>query len=73
MKTFNWHAIISGLVSGIAGILSYIAVAPPSLQTQIPQLFPEADRGTIGLWLKILMTIAGLYSAASLNKSTPTK
>lgn len=44
----------AGVVAAITGILSYIASVPPELQEQVPMLFPEEHRGTIGLWLRVI-------------------
>ena len=42
---------INRLVTGLSLFLAFIASAPPSLQNQIPQLFPEKYRGFIALAL----------------------
>ncbi|MEI8045600.1 MAG: hypothetical protein WCL11_29600 [Verrucomicrobiota bacterium] len=56
---------LSGLLGAITGILSYIASIPPSLQDQVPQLFPEQYRGTIGLWLRVIAGLSLVYFAKS--------
>ncbi len=61
----NWKTLTSGLVAAITGVLSYIASAPPELQNQIPQMFPEQYRGTIGMALKIIAAVATVVFAAS--------
>jgi len=45
---------ISGILAALSSFLAFIALAPPELQNQIPQVFPEKYRGTIALILAFL-------------------
>lgn len=54
--------LVSGSVAGIGELLAKIANAPPELQTQIPQMFPEQFRGWISLVCQTLSGIAFLYA-----------
>lgn len=62
---------VSGIIAALTGVLSFIASAPPELQNQIPQLFPEAHRGTIGLWLRVTAAVATMYFAKSAQDQKP--
>ncbi len=66
---FSLPTLISGAVAGIAQILSFVASAPPELQTQIPQLFPESQRGNIAIWLHVVTVLAGLYAVHAASQA----
>jgi len=68
----NWRTTASGIVGAVTGILSYIASVPPELQAQVPQLFPEQYRGTIGLWLRVITGLALLYLGKSAKDASST-
>jgi hypothetical protein len=63
--------IIGGSATGVLTILAFIAGAPPSLQNEIPQLFPEQYRGTIALWLHVLQAVAAMYTAHEASQAAP--
>ena len=67
--TINFPTIISGSIAGIGSILSFIAQAAPSLQNEVPQLFPESQRGTIALWLHVITVVAGIYALHSASQA----
>ncbi len=54
--------LVSGGLAGIGEILGKIADAPPALQNQIPQMFPEQIRGYIAITCQTLAGIAFVYA-----------
>lgn len=59
----NWKSLISGAGAAILGAAALVAEAPPELQKQLPQLFPENERGYITLILGFCAYLAHRYSA----------
>lgn len=54
--------LAAGLLATGGEVLGKIAGASPSLQNQIPQMFPEQVRGTISLWCQTISGIAFIYA-----------
>lgn len=54
--------LASGALATIGEILGQIASAPPALQQQIPQMFPEAIRGYVAMTCQTLAGIAFVYA-----------
>jgi len=67
---------LSGILGAFISFLAFIALAPPELQNQIPQVFPEKYRGTIALVLAFLAFGFRSYHASAdktADKPTDTK
>ena len=62
---------VSKFVAAIGSFLAMIALMPAELQKEIPQLFPEAERGRIGIGLALLAFVAR-YITARQGTTTPT-
>lgn len=58
----NLPTVISGSIAGIAQLA-------PELHNQVPQLFPENERGTIALWLHVITVLAGIYALHSASQA----
>lgn len=72
MTSNQVQIIISGGVATISQILGRIADAPPALQNQIPQMFPEAIRGYVAMIFQTLSGIAFVYALFFAHKpATP--
>ncbi len=56
------------ITAGILATLGAIAYAPPALQAQVPQLFPEQYRGYLTFVFGISAYIVHNYGAASKAK-----
>ncbi len=60
--TFS-RTTVSGITAALLSFFSLIALAPPELQNQIPQIFPEKYRGIIALLLAFGALAARSYQA----------
>lgn len=49
---------VTKFVAAIGSLFAMIALMPAELQKEIPQLFPEAERGRIGVALALLAFVA---------------
>lgn len=67
----NWKTNTAGGAAAITFVAGFIADAPPSLQNQIPQLFPEQYRGSIALYLHFATALA-IYALAHFAKDRET-
>ena len=56
-------ATLAHFIAGLGSFLALIAIAPPELQSQIPQVFPEHCRGGIALGLGLASFLAKSYLA----------
>jgi hypothetical protein len=54
---------ITKFIAAIGSFLAMIALMPAELQKEIPQLFPEAQRGRIGIALALLAFVARYITA----------
>ncbi len=54
---------ITKFIAAIGSFLAMIALMPAQFQTEIPQLFPEAQRGRIGIALALLAFVARYITA----------
>ena len=62
---------ISGIVAALSSLLALIALAPPELQNQIPQIFPEKYRGGIALLLGFISFAAKSYQSKNTQDAAP--
>lgn len=60
--TFKTKAFWASALSGLLGLAGMVAEMPTSLQNQISQPFPEAQRGYIGVGLLLLGYIGRTYA-----------
>jgi hypothetical protein len=57
-----------GVLATIGEVLGKIADAPPQLQAQIPQMFPEKIRGYVAIGWQTLAGIAFIYALIVAHK-----
>ena len=61
---------ITKFVAAIGSLLAMFALMPAELQKQIPQLFPEAERGRIGIILALVAFVARYITTRNDTKPT---
>lgn len=69
MTSKQIQIIGSGALATIGEILGQIASAPPALQQQIPQMFPEQIRGYVAMTCQTLAGIAFVYALFVAHKN----
>lgn len=69
------QTIAAGVVSGIAGFVSFIANTPPSQQTEllgaIVSLVPVDWRPDVAVWARSISTIVGFWAVYKASHSGP--
>lgn len=74
-NTSKVRAIISGAIFGVANFIAWLATVPPEQQSGILAPFVETLplewRPAVGLWMKILGSVSGIYSVYSAAHSGP--
>jgi len=67
----NTKTTVSGVIAALASFFALISLAPPELQNQIPQLFPEAHRGQITIALGLIAFVAKAYQSKNTQDLKP--
>lgn len=62
---------ISGIIAALASFFALIAVAPPELQNQIPQLFPEHYRGQLVILFGVIAFLSKAYQSKNTQDAKP--
>lgn len=73
--TTKIQAIISGALAGVFSFISYLAIAPPEVQSgffaQLVEITPVQHRPFVAVTTKALATIFGFYATYKAAHSGP--